>query len=106
MTARIGLAEDIEYDPEHKQQRTVARYLLGIAINRYPRERPEQRLFERHQPPTRQELIDTAIQWGLVEFTPWHHAPMCRSNDWARSVLPEGPCTCGAERAQHRLKDR
>lgn len=106
MTARIGLAEDIEYDPEHKRQRKFARYLLGIALNQYPRERPEKRLFDRGERPTRDELIDIALREGIVEYTPWHHAPLCPSNDWSKQRLPEGACTCGAEHAQHRLKDR
>lgn len=104
--ARIAIPEDLDFDPEYKRQRTVARYLLGIALNRLPRERPEPRLFERTQPPTRDELVTVAIQQGLVEYTPWHHAPTCKSNDWSRQMLPEGPCTCGAERQQIRLRDR
>ena len=103
---RIGIPEDIDYDPEHKRQRRIARYLLGIALNRLPAERPEPRLLERTQPLTRGELIAIAIREGLVEYTPWHHAPLCPSNDWSRQMLPEGPCNCGAELRQIRLKDR
>jgi hypothetical protein len=103
---RAGLPEDIEYDPEHRRQREIARYLLGIALNRYPRERPEARLFERRNPATRDELIAVALREGLVEYTPWHHAPCCPANDWEKAMLPEGPCNCGAELHQIRLKDR
>jgi hypothetical protein len=106
MSARVAIAEDIEFDPEYRRQRLVARYLLGIALNRLPKERPKQRLFERTQPPTRAKLIEFALREGLVEYTPWHHAPMCKSNDWSKMMLPEGPCTCGAELHQIRLKDR
>ena len=106
MTMRVGLAEDIEYDPEHTRQRQIARYLLGIALNRYPRERPERRLFERTQPPTRDELVAVALREELVEYTPWHHAPTCPANDWEHQMLPEGPCTCGAEFHKIRLKNR
>jgi hypothetical protein len=95
-----------ECDPEHKRQRLIARYILGVALNRLPKERPKPRLFERTQPPTRDELIEVALREGLVEYTPWHHAPMCPSNDWSKMMLPEGPCNCGAERQQHRLNDR
>lgn len=104
--ARVGLPEDIEHDPEHKRQRMVARYLLGIALNRLPCERPPQRLFERTQPPTRDELVAVALHEGIVEYTPWHHAPACKANDWSQQMLPEGPCTCGAERQRIRLQDR
>lgn len=105
--ARVAIPEDIDFDPEYKRQRMVARYLLGIALNRLPRnERPEQRLFERMQPPTREELVAVALREGLVEYTPWHHAPLCPSNDWSKMQLPEGPCTCGAERKKIRLRDR
>lgn len=105
-TGRVGIPEDLEYDPEHKRQRMVARYLLGIALNRLPHERPEPRLFERTQPPTRDELVAVALQDGLVEYTPWKHAPACRSNDWSRQMLPEGPCTCGAAFHKLRMRDR
>jgi hypothetical protein len=104
--ARIAIPEDIEHDPEFKRQRQIARYLLGIALNRLPRERPEPRLFERTQPPTRAELIEVALREGLVEYTPWHHAPCCPSNDWEHQMLPEGPCNCGAEREKIRLRNR
>ncbi len=104
--ARLGIPEDIEFDPEYKRQRQIARYLLGIALNRLPKERPERRLFERTQPPTREELVAIALREGLVEYTPWHHAPLCLANDWSKMMLPEGPCTCGAERNQIRLRDR
>lgn len=104
MTSRVGLLEDIDHDPEHKHQRMIARYLLGVALNRLPRERPEPRLFERTQPPTRAELVAVAIEHGLVEYTPWHHAPMCKANDWGQMMLPEGPCSCGAE--FHKIRSR
>lgn len=97
MSGRVAIPEDIEFDPTYRRQRRVARYLLGIALNRLPRERPEQRLHERTQAPTRDELVAVAIREGLVEYTPWHHAPLCPSNDWSKMMLPEGPCTCGAE---------
>lgn len=104
--ARVGIPEDLEHDPSYERQRLVARYLLGIALNRLPRERPARRLFERAQPPTRDELIAVALREGIVEYTPWHHAPCCPSNDWSHAMLPEGPCNCGAEYRKHRLKDR
>jgi hypothetical protein len=106
MSAREGIAEDIEFDPTHERKRLIARYLLGIALNRLPRERPERRLFERTTPPTRDELVAVALREGLVEYTPWHHAPLCPSNDWEMAMLPEGPCTCGAAFHQIRLRDR
>ena len=99
---REAIPEDLEFDPTFKRQRRVARYLLGIALNRLPEARPEQRLFERTQPPTRAELVAVALREGLVSYTPWHHAPLCKSNDWSRTMLPEGPCTCGAER--HKIR--
>jgi hypothetical protein len=103
---RVAIPEDIDFDPEYKRQRLIARYLIGIALNHLPHERPKPRLFERTQPPTRDELIAVALQNGLVEYTPWHHAPACPSNDWSKTMLPEGPCTCGAEFHKIRLKDR
>lgn len=106
MTGREAIPEDIEYDPEHRRKRLVARYLLGVAINRYPLGQPEPRLHERTRPATRGELIAVALREGLVEYTPWHHAPACPSNDWSKQMLPEAPCNCGAERRKIRLRDR
>lgn len=103
---RKAIPEDIEYDPAHRRRRLIARYLLGVALNRYPRERPEPRLFERIQPATREELVAVCLREGLVEYTPWKHAPLCPSNDWDKQMLPEAPCNCGAERHKIRLRDR
>jgi hypothetical protein len=103
---RDAVPGDLDFDPSYKRQRMISRYLLGIALNRLPIPRPEQRLFERTQPPSRDELAAVALREGLVEYTPWHHAPCCPSNDWSKTMLPEGPCNCGAERHQIRLKDR
>jgi hypothetical protein len=105
-SGRVAIPEDLEFDPEYKRQRMMARYLLGVALNRYPKDRPEQRLFQRTQPPTRDELVAVALREGLVEYTPWHHAPLCPSNDWSMQMLPEAPCNCGAERRKIRLRDR
>jgi hypothetical protein len=105
--ARVGIPEDLDHDPTFARQRRVAKYLLGIAINRCPLEQPErQRFYRDHRVLTRNELIAIALREGIVEFTPWHHAPTCPSNDWSKTMLPEGPCTCGAERQRIRLKDR
>lgn len=102
---RTAIPEDIDYDPEYKRQRWVSRYLLGVALNRYPKN-PEQRLHERTRPATRDELVAVALREGLVEYTPWHHAPACPSNDWSRMMLPEAPCTCGAEFRKIRSANR
>ncbi len=102
MTAREAIAEDIDFDPSHRRQLEVARWILGQALNYYPRERPAQPLFRRVQEPTRQELIDYAISQGLVWYDEWHHAPLCPANNWSKQRLPDGPCTCGAQRHQIR----
>lgn len=102
MTARVAIDEDIDFDPGHRRQLVMARYLLGIALNRYPRERPETRLFRRRQEATRDELVKVAIEHGLVWYDEWHHAPLCLANNWSKQMLPEGPCTCGAEK--HKIR--
>jgi hypothetical protein len=101
MSAREAVAEDLDWDPHHRRQLTIARYLLGRALNQYPKNGPKERLFRRGEP-SRQTLIDAAIQNGLVWYDEWHHAPRCLANNWSKQMLPEGPCTCGAEREQYR----
>lgn len=94
--ARTAIAEDLEYDPEHKRQRGLVGYLLGIAINALKGHRP---CWEdaRDEVALAARLQDLALTNGLVAFDEWHHAPMCKANNWSRMSLPEGPCTCGAK---------
>ncbi len=101
MATREAIPEDFDFDPTFKRQRFIVRFLLGAALNRYPK-LPEARLFDSRRPPTRQELIDVAIREGIVWYDEWHHAPMCPSNNWGKQLLPEAPCNCGAERMQIR----
>lgn len=93
---RVAIPEDLDFDPAHRRQLRVARFLLGIALNRYPA-KPDVRL-HRDTEPTRAQLVELALETGLVFYDDFHHAPMCPANNWSRQQLPEGPCTCGAER--------
>lgn len=94
-TARVAIAEDIEHDPEYRRQRELARYLLGIAINAL---RGSRLVWE--DPPDKMKIagqLETiALANGIVAYDEWHHAPMCRANNWSKAALPTGPCTCGA----------
>jgi hypothetical protein len=99
--ARLGIVEDIDHDPEHKRQREIARYIIGLAINGLRGSRP---VWE--DAPDKKKLADelekVALREGIVFYDEWHHAPMCRANNWHRAALPTGPCTCGAERGKIR----
>ena len=98
---REAIPEDLEFDPNYTRQRRVSSYLLGLAINGL---RGSRTIWEK--PVDRAKLADDiqkiALEQGIVAFDPWHHAPLCRANNWSKQALPTGPCTCGAER--HKIK--
>lgn len=100
MSAREAIPEDFDFDPSHRRQLTLARHLLGIAINRMPKEPTQAGLWSAVVRPD--ELKEIALKNGLVRYDDYHHAPACPANNWSRQRLPEGPCTCGAEREQIR----
>lgn len=101
MTVRVGIPEDIEFDPKHKRQFKLAGYLLGLAINEL---RDARLVWEDKVDPKllADKIQDLALENGLVAFDEWHHAPLCPANNWSRARLPTGPCTCGAER--HKIR--
>jgi hypothetical protein len=94
-TRRIAIPEDIEHDPEHKRQRELAGWLLGIAINTMSGSRLAWE-GEPDQAKIADQLRKLALANGIVEFDEWHHAPACPANNWSRARLPAGPRTCGA----------
>ena len=92
---RVGLAEDLEFDPSYRRQRRLAAYLIGAAVNALRGARTV--WSPKTDPKHVAKLIrDIALANGIVAFDEWHHAPMCPANNWSRMALPEGPCTCGA----------
>lgn len=94
---RIGIPEDLEFDPTYERHRRVAAYLLGMALNAMKgthlvwEDSPDMRVLA-------ENLKEVALNNGIVSFDEWHHAPACRANNWSRTALPTGPCTCGAEK--------
>lgn len=101
MTARIGIPEDIMPDPQERRRLTLARHLLGIAINRMSKERSQGGSLWGIK--AGQDDVKTlAIEEGLIWYDDWHHAPTCPANNWGRQRLSEGPCTCGAAKRQIR----
>lgn len=95
MSARQAIPEDLEFDPSYARQRQLAAYLLGLAINGL---RGSRLCWE--DAPDKVKLADElqkiAVDNGIIAFDEWHHAPMCRANNWSKMHLPTGPCTCGA----------
>lgn len=101
ISGRFGIAEDINHNPEHKRQREIARWLIGTLVNALGGARP---VWE-DNPNFRKlakDAAEIALREGLVFYDEWHHAPMCRANNWSRQMLPSGPCSCGAERQKIR----
>lgn len=101
MTARVGLAEDLDFDPTYARQRMLAAYLIGAAVNGL---RGSRAAWEDKADPEAlaDQIQKLALENGIVAFDEWHHAPMCRANNWSQMKLPDGPCTCGAARKKIR----
>lgn len=92
---REAIPEDLDHDPEHRRQRQIAGWLLGITINALRGSRTVWSDKPNHQW-LADEVERIALANGIVAFDEWHHAPACRANNWSRAMLPEGACTCGA----------
>lgn len=105
MAMREGLWEDVEHDPSFKKQRLVGQYGLAILINVIngyqpwgsPERTPEEH--KKHVKELAKHVLDKAVLVGLITFDDMHHAPACPANRWSGMVVPEGPCSCGTERA-------
>lgn len=97
---RLGLPEDIDYDPEHKRQRQIASWMIGRLLNvargRFFFDAPRDASAELDA----FEIV--AVQMGILTFDERHHAPKCPANHFHHTRMPDGPCTCGAARAQIR----
>lgn len=92
---RLGIAEDIEHDPEHRRQRAIARWMVGRLLN------VARGSYFFDEPADREKELNMIEQWGLeqgiIAFDEWHHAPKCPANHFHHQRMPDGPCTCGAE---------
>jgi hypothetical protein len=102
MTAkRKMVAGDLAFDPTYAEQREVARLLLGACINAME----GGRLIWQDAPDLKKlaaMIKERALRDGVVWYDEWHHAPKCNANNWSKQMLPQGPCTCGAERREIR----
>lgn len=96
--ARVGLPEDIDFDPAYRRQRETARHALGIAINQIRGNRASLFRGERTNEQVADFLAKECEKIGILVFDDFHHAPMCPANNWSRKEYPEGPCNCGARR--------
>lgn len=96
-TAKMQLG-DLYPEEGLAAQLRLARFLLGCAINaargtghlRAASAHPEHRLKYVKQ------IEDAGVEYGLILFDDFHHAPCCPANHYHHMVMPTAPCSCGA----------
>lgn len=96
--ADVMIPEDLDFDQSYKRQRTLAAYLLGMAINtaRGTGHMRSPSAFKEHHQKYLEQIEAMARANGIITFDDLHHAPCCAANHYERMVMPSGPCNCGA----------
>lgn len=81
---------DLDQEGWSEQRYLLAQKLLALALNNNSGTLMEVDNY------TREELIECAVENGIIVFDDLHHAPMCPANHWHKMRMPTRLCTCGA----------